>query len=357
MTNDPMGPLTAQPSRRGRFGRSSGTKPRLRWTQVAEDRRQLRLGIAGALFLAMLVVVTGVLYALPIGKSTYAADLTEVQGLQKGAEVRLAGVTVGKVTGLELQPERVRMSFTVNDDVFVGDQTTLDVRMLTLVGGKYVALVPAGTEPLGSKVIPSENVRLPYSLVRTLQDAARPISEVNGSTLRENVTQLQTALDKSPDSLRQIGSAVESLVVTLDRQNAEVSRALAVSDEYLTALNRSKSLLGTFLRKLGGMQVLALSKQAEIELSMKVTAELLARLAAIEPTWRESMQPVLHQLTLAGPQMQELSNKLGAQANELQALRDRLLGAVSDEGGIQLDQSDVALFAPSVCVPVPGRGC
>jgi phospholipid/cholesterol/gamma-HCH transport system substrate-binding protein len=326
-------------------------------TPEADSRRQLRLGIAGAVFLAVVLIVTGTIYALPLDRSTYSADLTDAQSVTTGDEVRVAGIAVGKVTGLRLRPGRVRMTFTVRRDVFLGDQSTLDIRMLTVVGGHYVALIPAGTTRLGNKTIPPDHVHLPYSLMQSMQDAATPISEVDGTTLRANVTHLGAALNGSPDALRDMGRAVQSLVTILNRQNADVSHALAVSDEFLTAIDNTKSLIGTFVRKLALIEVETLDKKAEISEALRVTAELMLRIQAIEPTWHEVLEPVLHQLTLAGPQLQQLLGKFDQVEATVRDIRTRLQGAVSAKDGVTVDQSGVTISALKVCVPVPGRGC
>jgi phospholipid/cholesterol/gamma-HCH transport system substrate-binding protein len=326
-------------------------------TEAAINHRQLRLGIVGAVVLVLGLVVTGVIYVLPLGQAAYTADLTEARSVRTGDEVRIAGIAVGKVTGLELRPGRVRMSFTVRGDIFVGDQSTLDIRMLTVVGGHYAALVSAGSAPLGSKPIPADRVRLPYSLMRTMQDAAKPVAEVDGTTLRENLAALQTALDRSPDALREAGRAVQSMVTILDRQNSDVSRGLAVTDEFLTAINANKSLIGTFVRQIGLIEVQTLDKKADLIESLRVSAELLSRIAAVEPTWREALQPIFHQLTLAGPAMRELLSRTDQALATLRDLQTELLGAISPQDGVNLDQSAISLAAPTVCIPVPGRKC
>ncbi|AHH18454.1 Mce family protein MceC [Nocardia nova SH22a] len=323
-----------------------------------DDRpRQLQLGVVGAVTLVVILLITGLVYVLPVGKSTYTADLSEAQSITTGAEVRIAGITVGKVTDLRLLSDRVRMRFTVDHGIFVGDQSTLDIRMLTVVGGHYVALTSAGKSPLGAKAIPADHVRLPYSLIRTLRDAATPVSQVDAGTLRDNLTALQSSLSKSPDALRDMGRAVQSLVSVLDRQNADVSSGLTVADEFLTALDKNRSLVGTFVRKIGLLETQGLAKKAEISEALRITGELLARIAAIEPTWRDKLEPIFHTLTEAGPQMQQLLGKLDQSLTMLRALHDRLTADLAPGGGLNMDQSGVTVSAPSVCIPVPGRGC
>ncbi|MFC9897971.1 MlaD family protein [Nocardia sp. NPDC127579] len=320
--------------------------------EAAAQRREFRLGVLGTAFVAMLLVATAVIYAVPLGKSTYTAELTEAQSIREGAQVRVAGITVGSVTDLELLPDRVRMRFTVDREVFLGADTSLEIRMLTAVGGHYLALLPAGTRALGTTVIPPERVRLPYSLVQTMQDAATPLAQVDGETLRADLAAIQSALRESPDALRRIGSAAQSFVTILQRQNQDVSRALTVLDEYLTVVNANKSLLGTFVRELGLLLTIGLSKRGEIDVALTITAQLLSRIAALEPAHRDVLRPVIAKLRELLPRLHELSAQLDAALPAWRELRERLVAATGSEEGLVIDHSPL-----TVCVPVPGRGC
>ncbi|MFI6866751.1 MlaD family protein [Nocardia sp. NPDC050406] len=320
-------------------------------------RRELRWGLYGALAVAAMLVAAAVLHFVPFGKATYTADLAEARTVQTGDEIRVAGVRVGTVSGLELREDRVRMEFTIDRSVFLGDQTTLDVRMLTAVGGHYIAAHPAGDKPLGSTTIPMDRVRLPYSLVRTLQDAAAPIDKIDGATLRENFAAMQDSLTASPEALRRMGTAMLDFVGILERQNDDISRALTVSTEYLRNISDNKSLLGTFVRQVGMLETLGLSKQAEIEETIRVLGELLARLAALEPVWRERLEPMVDALHRTLPQLKDIGARLLAVQNGFTDLRERLTAAVTPADGVTVDQSALVADAPEFCIPVPGRGC
>src|SRR5262247_1172625 len=89
---------------------------------MADDRRytlQLRIG---AFILASLVVFFAIVYLLGAraryfeSKYELVAEFTQVGGLIEGATVRLAGVQIGRVTGVSLPPEpggKVRVTLTV----------------------------------------------------------------------------------------------------------------------------------------------------------------------------------------------------------------------------------------------------
>ncbi|WP_084529433.1 MlaD family protein [Nocardia crassostreae] len=324
--------------------------------EAAASRRQLRLGLLGVASAVVVLAAVGIVYALPIGKDTFTAELSEAQSIKAGDQVRVSGVTVGSVTSLELGEDRVRMTFTVDHDVFLGDQISMEIRMLTVVGGHYLALFPAGDKPLGDKTIPAERVRLPYSLIRTMQAAAAPVAQVDADVLRRNIAALQQSLSENPDALRRIGTAMETWVGTLNRQNSEISQALTVMDEYLTTINENKSLLGTFVRQVGLLETEGLNKKAEITAAMEIAGELLSRIAAIEPSYRTVLEPLAVKIQEAVPPMEELGRRLDAALNAMGDIRDRLQHAIGPDGPA-VDHSATTLTGTDVCVPVPGRGC
>uniref|UniRef100_UPI0024564788 MlaD family protein n=1 Tax=Nocardia neocaledoniensis TaxID=236511 RepID=UPI0024564788 len=125
----------------------SGDRPIM--DEATKRARELRMGIIGLGLVVLFIIGAGIVYVVPLGKHTYTAELSEAQSVREGDDVRLAGISVGSVTSLELKPDKVLMEFTVDREVFVGDQTSLDIRMLTVVGGHYVALYPAGGRPQG----------------------------------------------------------------------------------------------------------------------------------------------------------------------------------------------------------------
>ncbi|MFY1621270.1 MlaD family protein, partial [Micromonospora sp. WMMD736] len=81
----------------------------------------------------------------------YRAEFTNVTGLQEGNFVRIAGVEVGKVKNISLQPDAtVMVEFSTDDTVPLTEATTAVVRYADLIGGRYLELAEgaAGARPL-----------------------------------------------------------------------------------------------------------------------------------------------------------------------------------------------------------------
>ncbi len=109
------------------------------------------------------LVGTGVL-AVAAGFLIYAAGLTglstsnvssypltasfrSVEGIALGSEVRMAGVKVGTVTGLDLNPQTFRADtqFTIKEGIEIPDDSAISISSEGLLGGNFVEIVPGGS--------------------------------------------------------------------------------------------------------------------------------------------------------------------------------------------------------------------
>lgn len=110
----------------------------------------------GALGLATAVaLVAAMLYVNPPGEKIVTFYTEDAASVRPGDQVRIAGITVGKVKDLVLESNQVLVRTQVDNDAFVGDRSQIQVRMLTVVGGYYVNLVSLGDAPLGDKPVPA----------------------------------------------------------------------------------------------------------------------------------------------------------------------------------------------------------
>ncbi len=104
------------------------------------------LGIAG-LFLGYAMLHSG-----RAGGATDGLNLTarfdKIDGLNNGADVRIAGVKVGSVTGQRIDPQSFAAEITLNVDrtLRLPTDTSAEITSEGLLGGKYVSLVPGGAD-------------------------------------------------------------------------------------------------------------------------------------------------------------------------------------------------------------------
>lgn len=89
------------------------------------------------------------------------ASFRSVEGITVGSDIRLAGVKVGSVTGLDLNAETFRADarLSINQDVLLPDDTAIVISSEGLLGGNFVEVLPGGSpfnlEP-GAEVVDTQ---------------------------------------------------------------------------------------------------------------------------------------------------------------------------------------------------------
>ena len=94
-------------------------------------------GIAAMVFLS---VRLGRVEIFPAPGYTIYANFDNIAGLKTGNEVEIAGVKIGKVTGIELKDNRARVAMRVNQGIEVDDDAIASVLTSGLIGDKYVSI-------------------------------------------------------------------------------------------------------------------------------------------------------------------------------------------------------------------------
>lgn len=96
------------------------------------------------------------------GAYDLTASFRSAEGIAVGTDVRLAGVKVGSVTSLDLNPEtfRAEATFSISDSVNFPDDTAVVVASEGLLGGSFIEVLPGGSpfnyEP-GSEILDTES--------------------------------------------------------------------------------------------------------------------------------------------------------------------------------------------------------
>lgn len=106
----------------------------------------------GALVVA--TAVCFVLYASQVaGRSATSgypltARFGSVEGISVGTDVRLAGIRVGSVTGLELDPAtyQAKVTFTVSRGLEIPEDSDVKIASEGLLGGSFLEITPGASE-------------------------------------------------------------------------------------------------------------------------------------------------------------------------------------------------------------------
>ena len=75
------------------------------------------------------------------------AEFGNVSGLKRGAVVEIAGVTIGKVAGVDLgEHDRAMVTMYIDSKVKISDDAIASIRTQGIIGDKYVRISQGGAE-------------------------------------------------------------------------------------------------------------------------------------------------------------------------------------------------------------------
>lgn len=267
-----------------------------------------------AVFVVVAVLITTSVFAtlldLKLGQPSngYHAIFANALGLESGDTVRIAGVEVGKISGVSLDGDRAKVDFTVASSNHLTTNSTASIQFENLLGQRYLqieagapggaplksgATIPlartqpgldlttvfSGFQPLLAALDPKQVNDLTGSIIAVLQGESGSVANLVNQTavltdnlasrqtvinqILDNLTPLLTSVNSHDQQLGQLIDGLDSLVSGLAGQHQQIGDAITgLSNLTVNAGNLLRNVQPTLDQDLGGLQ--------------SVTSELLA---------------------------------------------------------------------------------
>ncbi|MDQ4054588.1 MAG: MCE family protein [Actinomycetota bacterium] len=276
------------------------------------NQKTIRAGVKLGIFTIISIMVTGLLAAIMgnigfgAGKE-YQAIFSSASMLEKGDDVRVAGVSVGEVKEVEHhERNHALVTFRVKSDVPLTTASRAEIRFLNLVGDRYLAL-EAGSEedaePLDEdeplpidQTSPALDLTTLFNGFKPLFQALKP-EDVNELTL--NLVQVlqgeggtvQGLLQKTAsltttlaDRDQLIGDVVDNLTTTLDTVDSRSQQLTSLVSElkgWMQDLARDRTTIGSSLSSISDLTVVVADLLHEGRPLIKADVAQLRRLAGL----------------------------------------------------------------------------
>ncbi|MBH0118435.1 MCE family protein [Rhodococcus sp. CX] len=315
----------------------------------------LRIGAGVAALVVLGLVAAAVLYTNPPGRKTISFETTDVSAISVGQDVRVAGVSVGKVSDMQLGDTSVRVTAEVEDDLEVGTDTRVEVRMLTPVGGYAVTLVPLGEVPLGDSTLPAAQVTVPYSIGDVLQAAPNVTDNVEAELIDANLAQVAEALNKNPGSVESVIAGMSAVARVMDHQRAQVHTVASLASEYLTTFNASRQMVFDLIREIDIVFATYNTTHAGFNEAYRLLGHVLMTVAPYEEYYLDHREEVAAGIAQIRGMIEQFNAEFGPSIDALAATRDQLANWLTPTGIAEIGGG--TLMASDICVPVPGRQC
>jgi phospholipid/cholesterol/gamma-HCH transport system substrate-binding protein len=262
------------------------------------ERNPLIIGTVGLVVIALLMLAAFNASSLPIiGAGTvYHAAFAEAAGLKPGDEVRIAGVKVGKVESVDLEGDHVRADFKIKG-AWVGDRSTVDIKIKTVLGAKYLSIDPKGSaEQKAGQEIPVTRTTTPFDVFPAFEQLTRVAGQIDTKQLAQALDTLSNTFQDSPDDVRSSLDGLSKLsrtvasrdaqLTTLLQRTRQVTKTLADRDDQLVKLIDDGNLLMQEIQR----------RREVIHALLQSTSNLALQLSGLVRDNQQQLTPALTQL-------------------------------------------------------------
>lgn len=261
-------------------------------------RSAAQIGGIGLLLIGLVTLSVFFIDSLPIiGAGTkYTAEFSEAAGLRDGDEVRIAGVKVGQVSDIRLDGDKVLVDFRTRD-AWVGNTTTASIQIKTVLGLKYLALDPRGTDTLNPRdPIPLSRTASPYDVIDAFSAAATTVGEIDTDQLAQSMEVLSEAFSGTPPEIRGAIDGVARLSNTLAKRDLELQKLFAATKQTTQVLADRSAEFEQILARGGELLAELNARQQSISLLLVSTQRLSTQLSAFVAENEAQIGPTLQNL-------------------------------------------------------------
>lgn len=227
------------------------------------------------IFIVVTTLATGVLVVV-IGNisfqstNSYKAIFSDVTGLNTGDDVRIAGVRVGSVQGINIiDRNHAEVTFSAATNAFLNKSETATIRYRNLVGQRYVSLAegsgpatplpkdgngviplsqtfPAldlttlfnGFKPLFAALTPQDINQLSYEMIQVFQGEG---DNLNG--LLQTTASITSALADRDQVIGSLITNLNTVLGTVNQRNTEFNNLITQFQVFLRGLVKDKDAL------------------------------------------------------------------------------------------------------------------
>jgi phospholipid/cholesterol/gamma-HCH transport system substrate-binding protein len=303
------------------------------------------------------VVLMGVIGAAVIffsvvsfGTKSYTAVLEHTGGLRSGEDVQVHGVSKGEVTGIELEEDRVVVSFVLDSDIELGSRTSATVKVATLLGTHYLEVDPQGAGALAGDTIPLERTAVPYNLQDVLESGAGALEELDPGLLAESLTQVAGTLGASQDEIRPALEGVARLSEIIATRSDQTGELLAAARSVTDQLATSNRDIVALMEQTNLVVTEVTSRREAIHRLLVESTELSRALRAIVESTQGKLAPGLRDLN-------QVIRFLNQQDDQLEHVLDVMAPAVRYIANATGNGPWVDLYSDVPAIPADDVAC
>ncbi len=189
----------------------------------------------------------------PLNRRNYnvTATFDDVTGLLLNDNVKIAGVVVGKVTGIDTEDGRAVVTFQVDDDHDdIPKDSTAVIRWRNLIGQRYLYLIPGDSPETLQDGDAIRDTKSVVDLGELFEKLGPIVSSIDPAQVNDFLETITEALDGREDKVGQALDDLSVLTTALASRDEAIQRLLVNLDTVADTVNRRDAQIETMLQNL-----------------------------------------------------------------------------------------------------------
>jgi phospholipid/cholesterol/gamma-HCH transport system substrate-binding protein len=271
------------------------------------DRNPYAVGIVS---MGIIGLVTGLAFMvglLHLLEHTYTMEgsFTDAAGLRIGDDVKLAGVKVGRVTGVDADRAhgRVTVTWVVNNGVDIRDEAGADIALETLLGSKYIRITnPSKGDDLyadlsrDDRLIPVDRTTTPVDVFDLTREATTRIEETDNDKLNQLIKQLATITEGKRATITDLIQSVGTLSSAINEREGQLDNLLQSADQLSANLADKDQTLVTLIDESRTILDFLVQRRDELSAALGAGSDAVRSLSVLIDTNADELDAILDDL-------------------------------------------------------------
>jgi len=225
--------------------------------------------------------------------TTVTVLLEDAVGVGSKAEVMVAGVPVGRVSAVQVDHDRARLTLDLYQSAEIRSDVRVRMRAKSVLGEKYVELVPQSRTAHivvdGDELTPGGS----HTEIDEMVNAIGPLVEaLDPEAVRLALASVNEALQEDPERLARMLRNADEALDNAANASRQLSATLTQSQATLTRADRAMGVLEQRARDAGGVLARADRVLGDLEAAAEPLPEMVRRADATLEEVRQAIEPM-----------------------------------------------------------------
>ena len=225
-------------------------------------------------------------------------------GVRSGDIVRLAGVDVGVVSGVDADFEHgnVVIRFKVDRGVDLGPRATAEVSLATILGGRYIKLGGPVERPYldslprARRRIPLARTKVPTSIDQVLNTTTRAVEQLDVERVNELLGQAGDITADNTDAVGQLIADLASVSAAVNQRQEQLTRLVGNAQQVSATLAAKDQALAQLVDNASGLLDVIVKRRDQLDTLLGSGSEVVTTLSNLIAGHRQQLDSILDDL-------------------------------------------------------------